>query len=201
MTTTMDIPPPGPVLPMTAMERVLQWVFAEQRCRMPWRVDPSICFDGGLTAKPRRRPMSGWGMAEASAGMKAGRNSVTIGKTTHPDANVIMDAVKRLPPRQAALVITHGRKCSRPDEMRDRHPRLVPVLIQRKGAMVSKIMGKNKDGRYGYCPLVWDTPPFLVSDAREAGRLWREAVARLERELDGLTINGWLIEAEQKEAA
>jgi hypothetical protein len=197
----LDIPPPGPILPMTAMERVLQWVFGEQRCRMPWRVDPSICFDGGLTAKPRRRAPGGWATAEASAGMKAGRNSVTIGKKLDPQAGVVLDAVKRLPPRQAALVITHGRKCSRPDEMRDKHPRLVPVLVTRKGEMVSKIMGRNKHGHYGYCPLVWDVSPFLVADARQAGRLWREAVARLERELDGLTINGWAIRSEQSEAA
>lgn len=132
--------------------------------------------------------------------MKAGRGSVTLTKNIHPQTHIVMDAVKNLPPRQAALVITHGRKLTRPDELRGLEPRLRPVW-RRPEIRQPRIQGKDRNGHYGFCVLEWEISPATIADAREAGRLWREAVAKLERELDGLTINGWLIESAERRVA
>lgn len=189
---------------MSVMERVAQWVFAEQRCRMPWMVDRDLDFNRGLTARPRRAGEGGWATSEMCAGMSAGKTRMRIPVPINPQAELVIEAVKRLHPRAAALIITHGRKRSRPDEMLgvEARPRPVWVVRKVKGVLTPfpKVASRDRYGNYGYCVLEWVVSPETIRAAREDGRLWREGLLKVAAALDGLTINGWLIEAAEREA-
>lgn len=192
----------GMVEPMSVIERVMQWVFAEQRCRMPWSVDRTLAFNQGLTARPRKASESGWATSEMCAGVAKGKTRMRLAVPTHPEAEIVLECVKRLPARSAALIITHGRNHSRPDEMLGVEARLRPVFVVRKvkgiETQLPKVVGRDRYGHYGVCELEWDVSPTKIANAREDGRLWRAALRRIAAELDGLTIGGWSIEAQRQ---
>jgi hypothetical protein len=192
-------------LPFLTIERVAQWTFAEMRCRMPWMVDRELAFNKGLTARPRRAGEGGWATSEMCAGMGAGKTRMRIPVPINPQAEIVIEAVKRLHPRAAALIITHGRKRTRPDELLGVEARLRPAWVLRKvkGVMTPfpKIASRDKYGHYGYCVLEWTISPEVIRVAREDGRLWREGLLKLAAALDGLTINGWLIATNERDAA
>lgn len=199
-----DAAPTPDDLAFLTIERIAQWTFAEMRCRMPWMVDRDLDFNRGLTARPRRAGEGGWATSEMCAGMSAGKTRMRIPVPINPQAELVIEAVKRLHPRAAALIITHGRKRSRPDEMPGVEATLRPVWVVRKvkGLLTPfpKIASRDKYGHYGYCVLEWVVSPETIRAAREDGRLWREGLGKIAAALDGLTINGWLIEADRRVA-
>lgn len=191
---------------VSVIERVMQWVFAEQRMRMPWMVNTDLAFNRGLTARPKRAGDGGWATSAMSAGMGQGKTRMRLAVTPHPQANLVMDRVKLLPARSAALVITHGRKRTRPDEMVGAEARLRPVWVIRRMKGIDtpfpKIVNRDKYGNYGSCLLGWvdGITPGQIASAREDGQLWRKALAQIAAEMDGMTINGWYIGAAERAA-
>lgn len=109
------------------IEFLVQWAVARSG-RLPWdrTRDRELMFDQGLTAKPRHRMPSSWVLAEACAGLRHNSRALPAIMRPGPDAERVIEAIKRLNPSTAANILACARAKIRPDCMLGIEPRRVP---------------------------------------------------------------------------
>ena len=185
------------------IELILQWALT-QTGHLPWSRDrdTDLMFDKGLTAKPRKRPPINWTIAMACAGLKLGtERPLPATMTPSGDAEIIIEAVKRLPSRQASLILACARAQIRPDWTVNGHAearRHEKSCWEKKSVPQKKGWSKKwKKARVGRPHLkVWyDPTPEAICAARDAYTLWHDGICHLMTELRGhlsrFKINGF----------
>lgn len=115
------------------IEVLVQWAVARSG-RLPWdrTRDRELMFDQGLTAKPRHRLPASWVLAEACAGLRHNGRALPALMRPGPDAERVIEAVKRLDPATAATILCCARSKIRPDCMVGVEPRRVPRRVRSK---------------------------------------------------------------------
>lgn len=198
-------PPASPLPPLPArevialdIELILQWAMT-QTGHLPWSRDrdTELMFDKGLTAKPRKRPPVNWTIAMACAGLKLGtERPLPATMTPSGDAEIIIDAVKRLSPRQASLILACARAHIRPDftvqaEI-DKQRYAEPVERSKKCWQKKRTCKRPKKA---YLKRWHDPTPEAICAARSAYLLWWYGVwivlAALQGRLSRFRINGF----------
>lgn len=186
------------------IELAAQWALA-QIGPLPWlRVgDRDLAFNRGITAQARRRPHVGWELASACAGVAYKGRPIVAHKKPHGDAELIVEAIKRLPPHAGSLIIRHARNKTRPDAMIGVEPRPMPAVDAAGAPKVTRTNGKRgKRCRYvpEFCSLVWLPEPEAICRSRADYEAWHAGLtALMEAVRDQLTrwrINGFGAPAE-----
>jgi hypothetical protein len=98
------------------IEHLLWWA-VEQTGRLPWEGTrhAELAFDRGCTAKPRSHPVVPMHLALACAGTTQKPRPICAKMTPQGDAAIVLAAIKRLPARDAALILACARQRIRPE--------------------------------------------------------------------------------------
>lgn len=171
------------------IEHLVQWA-VQQSGRLPWSRDgeDELAFDHGLTAKLRRRPKIGWGTAQVTAGLW--RKGKPLPSSVKPvgDVGTVLEAIKRLPPEMASVVLVCARSGIRPDCMADVEPkRITKMVYPRK-------RGKRRGRHVPRVVTVWDIDPATVTAARRNYELWHVGLTlllQIEPELTRWRLSGF----------
>ena len=179
--------------PKTAIdiERAAQWA-VEATGPLPWDRTPEreLAFDQGLTARPRRRARGNWALAEACAGLRlnTGR-ALPARRTPGSDAELILDAIRRLDPKTAATILACARGKTRPDWMQG----VEPVQVEKKQSWRKVKKGHPRSRKIWIDPLTGKRcHPDEIRAAREVYTRWHAGLTALARALDG-KLSGFII--------
>lgn len=167
--------------------------------RLPWSRpgDQALSYDRGLTARPRRRAPGSWALAEACAGLRIGAGrEVPATMTPSGDVAIVIEAIKRLHPRAASLILACGRAHIRPDYTVE--GRVEPTKV------LKSVKCRKRKRRIDR--MVWDVDPEAIRAARAAYTAWHDGLHHLTLllagRLSGFRINGLSAPAEPwREAA
>jgi len=96
---------------------------------------------------------------------------------THPDAEAVHEAVRRLPGRQVGLVIRHAKAGTRPDWMPGAAPRVEPV--RRPNGKVVIERDRHRHHKAPWCPFRIDPLPEHIAMMRAIYVEWWHALAAL----------------------
>lgn len=167
---------------MTDIEALLQWAVSRSG-RLPWyRDDWRELTLNPYTARPRRKPIVSWTLAQACAGLTIGGRPVPARMQPGPDAHRVLAAIQALDdPATAAIVIACARGKIRPDWMEGIEPRRV----------MSTRRHRKKHRRVVHCEWA-PCSPEDVRLARLAYSRWHAALLLLADRLDG-ELAGWLV--------
>lgn len=164
------------------IEFVVQWAVARSG-RLPWdnARDAELMFDQGLTARLRRRPPADWLTATLTAGLRRERRPLPAIMRPSGDAELVIAAIKRLPPAAAQTVLVCARAKIRPDCMLGVEPVRVPrqVRSKRRHKLVTRMAWEPCD-------------PSSIRAAREGYQAWHAAMRCLAEQLRG-ALEAWQI--------
>ncbi len=163
---------------MTAIdiEELVQWAMS-QTGYLPWRgvSERELAFDHGYTVIPK------------GCGLDYRGGHTLLRRAISDDAAIVVEAIKSLEPRVAAMVIACGRECIRPNWLPGIEPRQV----------AKRVYGARKRKRRGRPAVVmtWvPCDPSVIRAARSAYEQWHAAllilVSQLDGALAGLAIKG-----------
>jgi len=159
-------------------ELLIHWAM-DQTGYLPWYgvPDRALMFDHGYDVIPKNNGTAYQGSQP--------RLRVTI----VDDANTVIEAIKALPPRTAAMVIACGRQKIRPECFVDFVPEQIEKTIYPRR---KKKRGRKGKGQRPYTIMVWNIDPEVIRASREAYERWHEAVARVARQVSPL-ITRWTV--------
>lgn len=163
-------------------ESLLQWA-VERTGRLPWHGirDMELSYNQGLTARPRRRPIVEWEIAEACAGIRHNGRPLLATRTPSGDAETVLSAIKHLDPAIAAIVIACARSKIRPDWMEG----VVPIQVKQHK--------RHRTKHRRVTVLVWKPcDPQMVLAARDVYSRWHHAVSGICDVLNGM-LEEWEI--------
>lgn len=170
------------------IEALLQWAVARSG-RLPWRRDhPSeLSMNRGITARPRKSEKIGWATAGIMVVTVSGRRQGSIVmRRPGPDAALVIDAIMRLEPAVAAVVLACARSRIRPDWMDG----VVPQRVMRP--IYGYKRNRRRRGRPLMAPAWHPCSPADVQAARDSYTRWHMALLALVEDVGG-TLASWRI--------
>lgn len=166
------------------VEFVLQWAIARSG-RLPWdrTRDRELAFDGGLTARPRRRPPANWTLAAACAGIRVEGRATPAMMRPGDDAELVIAAIRQQAGGEAEIVIACARAKRRPDWFEG----VLPQQVERPLSWRRARPGQKR------VTLAWQPcSPAEIRAARERYCRWHAALVRLAHSLSG-RLEAWEI--------
>lgn len=161
------------------IEVLLQWAIG-QSGHLPWRgVSPrELMFDYGYTVIPRG----------CERGWHGGGTLLRL--SIDDDASRVIEAIKRLEPRVAGIVIACARSQIRPDWMQGVEPKRVPRKIYQR------VSRRGRRRHRSTTVMVWNIDPAQIAAARSIYERWHAALTRLAVMLDG-SLDRWVAKLPQ----
>lgn len=167
------------------VEQLLVWTYRDQRADVVIRRGAGLHTLEALADGVEVTTTSACGCASVARIAELGVRVDSSGRDAgalHPDAEVIHLAVMQLTEKLAGLplwrlVIHHASMNERPDPMVGVVPRPRPYRHPVNGEV--RIEGKDRNGRYGYCPISYQPSDASIRAAREEYAAWHACLVWL----------------------